>query len=97
MINRQEKNTHELVISGKLNSPVLEQFHHSLLTPGPINQIILNLSKCTSIDSIGLGRLIMLKNRCHSIGKRITISHINPEIQFIIDLMKYEQLFNTQH
>jgi len=81
-----------LTVSGQLSSQAYEAFVKAVRTHSqPINDVVIDVSAVDSIDSAGLGMLLITREAAGA--NRATIKGCSKELRRVLDIVSFGQLF----
>lgn len=99
VVARQTRDGHSLVIDvvGRLGFDLHRQFRQSYeKQPKRYKRYAVNLKQCDSIDSTGLGMLLMLKDFA-GLGKEgLLLVHCREEVAQVLKYASFDELFTIQ-
>ncbi len=96
---RQTSNGHSLVINvvGRLGFDIHREFRHAYeKQPKRYQRYAVNLQQCISIDSTGLGMLLMLRDFADVGKENLLLVHCTADVAQVLKYASFEQLFTIQ-
>ena len=82
-------------VIGDVDHASARAFEQTLLdvTGGPADEVIVDLSCCSFLDSWGLGALMTTKGRLEHSNRRMALVLSNPNVMRIFQITQFDQLF----
>ena len=76
-----------------MSAPEVQQQGVDLLSDEGVEQLVINLSDVTFIDSSGLSVLVYLKGRCDERGIELSLRNVPPRARTLIDSLGLSTYF----
>lgn len=82
-------------VIGDVDHASARAFEQTLLdvAEGPADEVIVDLSGCSFLDSWGLGALMTTKGRLEHSNRRMALVLSNPNVMRIFQITQFDQLF----
>jgi anti-sigma B factor antagonist len=99
VMTRWEKETRILLLSGRFDKSARVPVETALATGEDrrCSQVILDLSKVSSMDSAGIGKLLLLYHSLRKNGVALTVMNPRPSVEELLHLVNLATLFPIVH
>ena len=91
LIEKNDGKTLEIVITGDFGFSLYEEFYGAWNRLSDASEYVINLTKCTNLQSSALGMLLLMKEQTGD--KSIQIISGSPNVDAVIDLAHLERVF----
>lgn len=93
----KENGTATIKLNGRFDFNTHRDFrasYEALVTDSEISEVAVNFIGVDYLDSSALGMLLMLRDKMNSVGKEVSLSHVQGGVRQVLDIANFGKLFN---
>ena len=93
---QNQNSSYDISVEGRLDHTSTSQFTRIYDDILEADVIRVDFSKCDFIDSLGLGQLLMLRNKLNQKKNKIKITGLNDEVREIFSVVRFDKIMDIE-